>query len=158
MTVSTSATIGGEHPSVVVKSWPHGPRSVDRARRLLARHLEAWSLGHLADAAELVVSELLTNSVRHAREPRGHVIGTRFERLRCGVRIEVHDAGVDKPERREASADAESGRGLALVDVITGGRWGVNDRDGVGKVVWAVCADDGTDADSPYAGASPLAG
>jgi two-component sensor histidine kinase len=148
MTMGTSATTSEEHPLVVVKSWPHGPRSVGRARRLLVRSLEAWSLGHLADAAELVVSELLTNSVRHAGDPRGHVIGTRFERLQCGVRIEVHDAGDSKPELRDACSDAESGRGLALVDVITGGHWGVNDREGAGKMVWAVCADDGTNDDS----------
>jgi hypothetical protein len=43
-------------------------------------------------------------------------------------------------------ADAESGRGLALVDALTGGQWGVAGRVGVGKMVWAVCADDGTGA------------
>jgi hypothetical protein len=35
-------------------------------------------------------------------------------------------------------ADAESGRGLALVDALTGGQWGVAGRVGVGKMVWAV--------------------
>ncbi|CAG7650985.1 hypothetical protein SBRY_50496 [Actinacidiphila bryophytorum] len=34
--------------------------------------------------------------------------------------------------------DEEAGRGLALVDALTGGRWGVSDRDGVGKLLWAV--------------------
>lgn len=148
MATGTSATARGEHPSVVVKSWPHGPRSVGRARRLLVRNLDAWSLGHLADVAELVVSELLTNSVRHAREPRGRVIMTRFERLGCGVRIEVHDASDNKPERRDAASDSESGRGLALVEVVTGGCWGVSEREGVGKIVWAVCADGDTGDDS----------
>jgi anti-sigma regulatory factor (Ser/Thr protein kinase) len=126
--------------------WPHGPRSVGRARRLLVRHLDAWGLPQLVDAAELVVSELVTNAVRHAGEPRGRLIGTRFERLECGVRIEVHDAGGHKPERQGVCADAESGRGLALVDALTGGQWGVAGRVGVGKMVWAVCADDGTGA------------
>lgn len=141
MTAGTPVPVAGECPSVVVQSWPHGPRSVGGARRLLARQLDAWGLAHLADAAELVVSELVTNSVRHAREPRGRLIGTRFERLEGGVRIEVHDANGNRPECREASAEAECGRGLALVDVLTGGQWGVGDRDGVGKVVWAVCTD-----------------
>lgn len=77
---------------------------------------------HLSGAAELVVSELVTNSVRHAREPRGHVIRTQFERLGRAVRIEVHDANESKPEQRRAFDDEESGRGLALVDAITGGR------------------------------------
>ncbi|MFI0895442.1 ATP-binding protein [Streptomyces sp. NPDC020983] len=114
------------------------------ARRLLVRSLAGWGLAHLSAAAELVVSELVTNSVRHAREPRGHVIRTRFERLGRGVRIEVHDANDAKPEQRDASGDEESGRGLALVDAVTGGRWGVSDREGIGKLVWALCADDGT--------------
>ncbi len=124
-----------------------------RARRLLVRNLDVWGLAHLADAAALVVSELVTNSVRHAREPRGHLIRTRFERLRDGVRIEVHDASDRKPEHREASSYAESGRGLALVELITAGRWGVSDREGIGKMVWAVCADGSTDVGADGASA-----
>lgn len=100
---------------------------------------------HLADSAELIVSELVTNAVRHAREPHGRLIGTRFERLGDGVRIEVHDANDRKPERHEVPAEAESGRGLVLVDSLTGGRWGVGNREGVGKMLWAVCADDRTE-------------
>lgn len=56
-------------PSLVVKRWPSSPRSVGKARHLLLRHLNAWDLVHLADSAELVLSELLTNSVRHAGGP-----------------------------------------------------------------------------------------
>lgn len=144
MTPSTPATLGEGQPSVVVKSWPHGPRSVGHARHLLVQSLNTWGLAHLSDAAELVLSELVTNSVRHARTPSGRRIATRFERLPGGVRIEVHDANATRPERREPSSDAESGRGLVLVDAVTGGNWGVSDRDGVGKLVWAVCVDDGT--------------
>jgi two-component sensor histidine kinase len=110
---------------------------------MLVHSLDAWGLARFADDAVLVVSELLTNSLRHAREPHGRQIATRFERLESGVRIEVHDANDSKPERQEASSEAVSGRGLALVDVMTGGRWGVSDREGVGNLVWAVCADDG---------------
>jgi anti-sigma regulatory factor (Ser/Thr protein kinase) len=144
MTTGKPAAIAEEHPSVVVMTWPRRSRSVGRVRHLLVRHLYRWGLSHLADGAELVVSELVTNCVRHASEPPGRLIGTRFERLEGGVRIEVHDANGDKPERREASSDAESGRGLALVDAITGGHWGVSDREGVGKMVWALCTEDGT--------------
>lgn len=93
-----------------------------------------------ADAAELVLSELITNALTHARRPRGRLIETRFECLGDGVRIEVHDANDNKPERQKVSAEAESGRGLALVDALTDGHWGVGDREGVGKMVWAVCA------------------
>jgi hypothetical protein len=63
------------------------------------------------------------------------------ERLEHGVRIEVHDASERKPELQRASADEQSGRGLALVDALTDGQWGVSARQGPGKLVWAVCAD-----------------
>lgn len=143
MTDGTLAMHADERPAVVFKIWPRSVRSVPRARRLLTQHLDVWGLPHLSESAELVVSELVTNAVNHARSPRGHLIGTRFERLENGgVRIEVHDACEGKPERREASADAEFGRGLALVDALTGGRWGVSLREGPGKVVWAVCTND----------------
>ncbi len=130
-------------PAVVERRWPPSPRSVGRARRFLARQLDAWGLPHLTDSAVLVVSELVTNAVTHAHPPYGHVISTRFVRLESGVRIEVHDAGGGTPERREAAPEEESGRGLDLVDVLTGGRWGVSGREGPGKSVWAVCAEDG---------------
>ncbi|NJP46173.1 ATP-binding protein [Actinacidiphila epipremni] len=140
MTGQQPGPTGGQPPAVVVRTWPNGPRSVGRARRLLLSSLAEWELAHLADGAALVLSELVTNSVRHARVPRGRVIETRFERTDHGVRIEVHDAGEGMPEVRTAAPDEEYGRGLALVDAITAGRWGVGDRGGVGKLVWAECA------------------
>ncbi|MFG1806121.1 ATP-binding protein [Streptomyces sp. NPDC049040] len=143
MTMGTPTTQVDEPSAIVQKTWPRSVRSVTRARHLLAHQLDAWGLPRLADAAEVVVSELVTNAVNHARSPRGHLIGTSFERLDGGVRIEVHDASERKPERRKASEDEEYGRGLALVDALTGGQWGVSVREGPGKVVWAVCAEDG---------------
>jgi anti-sigma regulatory factor (Ser/Thr protein kinase) len=130
-----------ERPSVL-KTWPPTPRSVGRARRLLAEHLVAWGLSHVLDEAEVILSELVTNAITHAHSPYGNLIATRFERLADGVRIEVHDAGEGKPEVRDARAEEESGRGLGLVDALTGGAWGVSDRDGPGKLVWAVCTGD----------------
>jgi anti-sigma regulatory factor (Ser/Thr protein kinase) len=143
MTPPTPAALAEERPSVVERLWPPAPLTVGRARQFLARHLDAWGLQQLTDSAELVVSELVTNAVRHAHPPYGNVISTRFERLESGVRIEVHDANNSKPEPREASAEEESGRGLGLVDALTGGHWGVSDRTGPGKVVWACISDTG---------------
>jgi len=105
---------------------------------LLAVRLVGWGLPELVDSAELVVSELVTNAVAHAHPPYGGGITTRFERLASGVRIEVYDASDRRPERREASGDEVSGRGLVWVDALTGGRWGVSERDGPGKCVWPV--------------------
>jgi serine/threonine-protein kinase RsbW len=91
----------------------------------------------------VVLSELMTNAIKHTRE-RGHRMETRFCRIRSaqdtrptGLRIEVHDAGQDVPVLRVPAPDAESGRGLPLVDALTAGRWGVAPRDGVGKLTWA---------------------
>ncbi|WP_328582068.1 ATP-binding protein [Streptomyces sp. NBC_00370] len=142
-----------DSPPLVVKRWPRHPRSVHKARHLLRRHVDAWGMSRLADSAELVLSELATNAVRHAHIP-GRLIETRYERLTNGVRIEVHDAGDTKPERREPSADDDSGRGLTLVDALTDGQWGVSARTGVGKLVWAVC----TDAGEPHPGHETVEG
>jgi anti-sigma regulatory factor (Ser/Thr protein kinase) len=125
-------------PEAVVTRWPLSGRSVGRARRELRGTLSAWGLDHLAEPAELVLSELLTNAVRYARSPAGRQIETRFERTADGIRIEVHDANDRLPQMRRAADDDEGGRGLALVDVLTGRRWGVSSRQGVGKLVWAL--------------------
>ncbi|MDD1062362.1 helix-turn-helix domain-containing protein [Streptomyces cocklensis] len=114
------------------------------ARRLLLWHLEAWGMDRLAGVAELVVSELVTNAVRHAHGPEDTLVETWFRPLPDGgLLIEVHDASSRRPELRQPSSDAESGRGLALVDALTGGSWGVSGREGVGKLVWAECAVEG---------------
>jgi hypothetical protein len=134
---------GGAAP-VVVRTWPHTPRSIPRARHELRRNLEAWGLP-LADTAEVVLSELLTNAVKHARSPRGRHIETRYEPTPDGcLRIEVHDANETWPVLKAPAADAESGHGLGLVHALTAGRWGVSERQGVGKLIWAVVTDDRT--------------
>lgn len=145
MTPGTPAALAEERPSVVEKLWPPAPLSVGRARQFTVRQLEAWGLPQLTDSAQLIVSELVTNAVTHAHPPYGNLISTRFERLGSGVRIEVHDIDGSRPERRDASAEEESGRGLVLVDSLTGGHWGVSDRNGPGKVLWAICTDNDTE-------------
>ena len=127
----------------VVRRWPCSARSVRPARHQLADVLDGWDLGHLTDPAVLVLSELLGNAVRHARAPRDRLVETRYERTPEGVLIEVHDADKALPVLRKPSVEAESGRGLVLVDTLTAGRWGVAEREGVGKRTWAVIADDG---------------
>ncbi|WP_329140697.1 ATP-binding protein [Streptomyces sp. NBC_01476] len=129
----------------VVRRWRRTARCVSLARHELRLVLIGWELAGLTDAAELVLSELFTNAVRHARVPRDRLVETRYERLSSGVRIEVHDADETRPVVRAASMDAESGRGLALVDALTGGCWGVSVREGAGKLLWAVVADDGVE-------------
>lgn len=121
----------------VVKRWPQSSRSVGRARACLYDTLRDWGLLSLSGAAALVLSELVTNAIAHGKVD-GRYIETWFVWDRDGVRIEVHDAGDQWPEVRNAAEDDERGRGLALVDALVGtGGWGVSKREGVGKRVWA---------------------
>lgn len=126
---------------LLIRRWTSDPRSVGQARYELRSTLRSWGLDGLVDTAELVLSELLTNAVRHARSSDEREIETRFERVGSAVRIEVHDAEDTGPVCHMPTDDAESGRGLGIVDALTGSRWGVNARHGVGKLLWAVVAD-----------------
>ncbi|MFI9061395.1 ATP-binding protein [Streptomyces sp. NPDC053429] len=91
-----------------------------------------------ADAAELVVSELVTNALRHSGAPRGRDIGVRLARREGRVRVEVSDAGaVVDLAPQTATAGDERGRGLAIVAALAE-RWGCRPRPhGIGKAVWA---------------------
>lgn len=79
----------------------------------------------------LVVTELVTNSVKHADAAPELTLDWDGTRLR----VEVYDEGEGLPVRRDAGMTATSGRGLALVEAVAD-RWGVIERD-KGKVVWA---------------------
>ncbi|MFD5326691.1 ATP-binding protein [Streptomyces sp. NPDC127092] len=115
--------------------WPQGPRSVPLARRALRRALDDWGLRDIEDVASLVLSELMTNAVRHAHVP-GREIETRFEATLGSLRIEVHDASENRPLMALPEDDAGGGWGLPLVDTLSE-KWGVSDRQGTGKLVWA---------------------
>ncbi|MFD5034458.1 ATP-binding protein [Streptomyces sp. NPDC058405] len=120
----------------VVLRWSRHPRCVGLARLELRKALAGWGLATLEEAAVLVLSELLTNAGRHAHVSPGREIETRYLRISDSLRIEVHDASSELPEPRTAELDACDGRGLALVDVLAD-EWGVSDRNGPGKMVWA---------------------
>ncbi|MEV7414866.1 ATP-binding protein [Streptomyces sp. NPDC089919] len=122
----------------VVHRWRREPRSVPRARAELRSTLTTWQLSALEDAATLLLSELVTNAVRHAVAPGDRHLETRFTRLPAGIRIEVHDACPAHPQAQplvpEPTQDA--GRGLFIVSSLAD-RWAVATREGVGKRVWA---------------------
>jgi serine/threonine-protein kinase RsbW len=132
-------------PPVVVAHWPCAPASVPAARRDLRAVLAGWGLGGLGEGAELVVSELVTNAVNAGG--CGREVETRYEREPVGVRVEVADGSPVMPVMREAGPGAENGRGLSLVDAVTGGRWGFTRDPGTGgKRVWARTVGNGGSA------------
>jgi anti-sigma regulatory factor (Ser/Thr protein kinase) len=97
----------------------------------MAEHLRSWGCEQTVDDATLLVSELVTNAVLHARAPVDVVV----RKGRNAVRVEVFDEGVGSPQLGFHEIDAVQGRGLGLVQAVAA-RWGVNeDRDG-GKTVW----------------------
>ncbi|MFE2035350.1 ATP-binding protein [Streptomyces scopuliridis] len=129
-----------QNNGAVVLRWNRHPSCVGLARLELRKALTAWGLSALEDAAILVLSELLTNAVRHAHVSPGREIETRYLPVRLpaprGLRIEVHDADPVRPARRTENVNACDGRGLVIVEALAD-EWGVADRVGVGKMVWA---------------------
>ncbi|MFC9248513.1 ATP-binding protein [Streptomyces sp. NPDC057136] len=137
-------------------TFPAVPGSVRSARHAVRDTLRSWGLdGALADVTELLVSELVTNSLRYASGP----IGVRLVRPRPdsgaeadssspstdssspsgspappGLLVEVSDPLPDVPTERSAGPDDEGGRGLQLV-AGSARRWGTR-RGKSGKTVW----------------------
>lgn len=98
----------------------------------MQRALEDWQLQHLSDTATLLVSELATNVVLHAKTS----FLVQAEQGSDTLRISVFDLSSAGPNRREQSLQAGSGRGLALMDVLAT-RWGTSlDVRPWAKVVW----------------------
>ncbi|WTI65474.1 ATP-binding protein [Streptomyces sp. NBC_00358] len=113
-------------------SWPLSREltSARRARRLVTAQLEEWDLEDLADTAELLVSELVTNALCHTRGPLRLNLSVRESRLLC----EVEDTDPVCPVRREADPDAEGGRGTELLDLLAES-WGSTCTP-TGKTMW----------------------
>jgi anti-sigma regulatory factor (Ser/Thr protein kinase) len=104
--------------------------SVPEARRFVRRIAERTRAQRVVRAAELLVSELMTNAVLHARRSIQVVVVLDDRRLR----VEVSDDGPGTPRIEGKSVWSESGRGLLLVDKISD-RWGVEPVDDT-KCVW----------------------
>jgi anti-sigma regulatory factor (Ser/Thr protein kinase) len=111
------------------------PRCVGEARRVTTTTLNDWGLAGLTDTASLLVSELMTNALLHARSGVDIVI----RRDPSGARIEVCDHSPLAPRIRHFSADAGTGRGIRLLDTLASD-WGVEPRDG-GKCVWFILSN-----------------
>ncbi|GLW05921.1 hypothetical protein Misp01_10510 [Microtetraspora sp. NBRC 13810] len=102
---------------------------ISQARAFARAALTRWRLDAVAPTVELLVSELVTNAIRHARRP----IGLRLARD-GGLLCEVSDGDATMPELRQPDPTAENGRGLHLVAAFSA-RWGAC-RTRSGKIVW----------------------
>lgn len=118
------------------------PTSAREARHFVTDTLSSWRRDDLSEMACLLVSELVTNSILHARSPIALELNLSAERLH----IEVCDDSTAMPARLEVEETTLTGRGLTLVEVCAE-TWGVLPRDG-GKAVWFdLIADADADAE-----------
>jgi anti-sigma regulatory factor (Ser/Thr protein kinase) len=117
----------------LVLALPAGPGAASTARRAVSDRLSPPLGGQALDDVRLLVSELITNSLRHAGlRPGDRVL------LRAGVesdqlRVEVHDPGRHGPPKPRTPGEHGGGYGLYLLEQIAQ-RWGI-ERDG-GTLVW----------------------
>jgi anti-sigma regulatory factor (Ser/Thr protein kinase) len=96
-------------------SVEHGPGGPAQARAAVIAHADRLGLAELADDVVLLVSELVTNAIRHAVAP----IDLEIEVDQDEVVVAVRDGSAVPPSPREAGLEAEGGRGMLLVDLLT---------------------------------------
>ncbi|GHH94244.1 SpoIIE family protein phosphatase/ATP-binding protein [Streptomyces capillispiralis] len=108
---------------------PSDPSAVAAVRSAVTRTMAGWGLEEEAFVTELIVSELVTNAVRHASPP----IRVRLIRDRTLI-CEVSDGSSTSPHLRRAATTDEGGRGLFLVARFAE-RWGTR-YTANGKVIW----------------------
>jgi anti-sigma regulatory factor (Ser/Thr protein kinase) len=115
-----------------IREFPCESESVTAARHFVREVLREQP-SEVAELAELMASELATNSVRHARSDFEIAI-----RLGEEIRVEVSDAGTGDPARLSPGPEDPSGRGLLIVEAMADD-WGVlHSKDG--KTVWFTLA------------------
>ncbi|MEU0134114.1 ATP-binding protein [Streptomyces sp. NPDC006296] len=124
-------------------SFPAVPGSVRGARHAVRDALHSWGFdAAVGDVAVLLVSELVTNSLRYASGPIGVRLvrphpdgsGPRSGANGRGLLVEVSDPVPDPPTERTAGPEDEGGRGLQLV-ACSARHWGTRRGNG-GKTVW----------------------
>lgn len=107
-----------------------GDHSARHLRRILRWYLVNWSMTAVADAAELALTELTANVVRHVPGRHCHVL---ILARPSGVRVELTDDCATLPQAPARTDElAESGRGLLIVAAVTD-RWGCCRTRGAGR-------------------------
>jgi len=113
------------------------PTAVPCARLHAIHVLHEWGLRDLADDAQMIVSELITNAIDVSRLlPERPPVSLRLLAGEKSLLIEVWDHSPLDLEPREADADDECGRGLTVVAALAD-RWGWERTGSHRKVVWA---------------------
>lgn len=127
-------------PHLELRAWPSAAANArHHARQVL------WDLGlkELIEPVELIVSEIVTNAIRASADlgtsEDGSIIRVWLAVEEGSVLVLVWDASPSKPERQQLAPDAESGRGLLLVEALSTAWGSFQLANESGKVVWALC-------------------
>ncbi|MFE1508778.1 ATP-binding protein [Streptomyces sp. DSM 116494] len=128
-------------PSEYHAEFAVGEHSARHLRRILRLYLIGAGLAGVSDAAELALTEVVANVVRHVPGRRCRIC---FLLKPGGVRVEVADECPRLPVRGGGDGlEEEGGRGMVIVDAVTE-RWGVDVcPGGLGKTVWFECGEGG---------------
>lgn len=122
----------GRAARTAVRVFPALLDSAHRAREFVEDRCRQWAIQDVVDDVLLVVSELVTNAITHARS----ACELRLVLTTSALRVEVGDGGDGSPDPLLAHDDDEHGRGLYLVAALSQA-WGVDSDASGGKVVWA---------------------
>ena len=117
-------------PGIAREAFPPHPTSARAARQFVSAELTGRASDEAKDTACLLTSELVTNAVIHARTD----IEVSVRRSNGRLRVEVSDQNSKRPALVSVPADATTGRGLLLVEMMSA-TWGIDD-DRSGKLVW----------------------
>ena len=129
-------------PRIAIRSLGMKPKAARAARDFAVATVQRWGAGESADDVAVVVSELVTNALRHALPASGetqHRREVRVGLLQPGpcVLCAVADPSRAVPVAQEADVLAETGRGLHVVSALAD-LWGYTTPSDAGKAVWAM--------------------
>lgn len=126
-----------ERPLVAARRLPAEMESPKIARRVTKTTLTEWSLSDFYEDASVVVSELVTNAIRHGlRRGAEEALRLVLVRYRCHLVCMVTDSTDRAPAMQEPDYVAETGRGLHIIEAMSRA-WGWTPLLGGGKAVWA---------------------
>ena len=129
----------GYLPRIATRTPGTGPNSVRLAREFARATLQRWGVAERSEDIAIVISELLTNALRHALPEPGHTRPIRLGLLQPGPCLLC---AVTDPSRAAPIPQTppeflpETGRGLHIICALSD-RWGYTTLSDTGKVVWA---------------------
>lgn len=129
----------GSLPRIATRTPGTGPNSVRLAREFARATLRRWGAAERSEDIAIVVSELLTNALRHALPQPGHARPIRLGLLQpgpCLLCAVTDPSGAAPIPQAPPEFLPETGRGLHIICALSD-RWGYTTLSDTGKVVWA---------------------